>query len=114
VAKVVFVDVCSPCNRPLRPRQADEEQFHSFFKLGTRRGWVVNAMLWLLYLREGDPVLIVEDALWAFGPVWKGVDHLTPTRVQPSNCPAHSESLYQLCSPGSLSIYVAARLLVAC
>ena len=40
----------SSYNRPGRPRI--EEQLHSFFKLGTKAGWVVNAMPQPLYPGE--------------------------------------------------------------
>ena len=38
----------SPYNRPWRPRGV-QVQLYPFFNLGTRWGWVVNAMPWLLY-----------------------------------------------------------------
>jgi len=42
---------------------------------GTRRGLVVSAMPQLLYRWEGDPVLLVQEACWALGPVWMGVEN---------------------------------------
>lgn len=42
---------------------------------GTRRGLVVSAMPQRLYLQEGDPVFIVQEAGWALGPVWMGVEN---------------------------------------
>jgi hypothetical protein len=30
------------------------------------------------------------------GPVWTGAENLTPTRIQSLDCPARSQSLYQL------------------
>jgi hypothetical protein len=35
---------------------------YSFFNLGARWGWVVNAMPSAVYPWEGDPVTIIEDA----------------------------------------------------
>ena len=29
----------------------------------------------LLYLQERDPVLLVQEAGWALGPVWMGVEN---------------------------------------
>jgi hypothetical protein len=40
---------------------------------------MVNATLRPLHRRERDPVSIVQEAGWAAGPVWTGVDNLVPT-----------------------------------
>ena len=47
-----------------------------------------------------DPVYIVQEAWWAPGPVWIGVENLDPTGIQSLDLPAHSESLYRLSYPG--------------
>ena len=47
-----------------------------------------------------EPVPIVQEAGWAPGPVWTGVENLAPTGIQTPDCPAHSESLYWLHYPG--------------
>jgi hypothetical protein len=39
-----------------------------------KRKWVVSAMPWLLFLQEGDPALIVQEAGWAPGSVWTGME----------------------------------------
>jgi hypothetical protein len=46
-----------------------------------------------------DPVPIVQEAGWAPGLVWTGVGNLTPTEIQSLDCPARSQSLYQLSYP---------------
>ena len=46
-------------------------------------GWVVNATLRPLYLREKDPVPIAEEAGWAPGAVRTGAEN----RAQPGFCP---------------------------
>jgi hypothetical protein len=46
------------CNRPQRPRGGVEVQLYSFFNLGSRRRWVVNATPRPLYPGK-DPALIV-------------------------------------------------------
>jgi hypothetical protein len=56
-------------------------------------------MPWPLFTPGKDPVPIVQEAGWAPGPVWTGVENLTPTRIQSPNCPAHSRSLYRLSYP---------------
>jgi len=40
-------------------------------------GWMVNATPRPLYASQ-DPELIVQDAGWAPGLVWTGVENLTP------------------------------------
>ena len=52
--------------------------------------------------RKG-PVPIVEGAGWVPGPVWMGMENLTPTRIRSPNRPARSESLYRLSYPGPRS-----------
>jgi hypothetical protein len=59
----------SPYNRPRRLRGGLEVLLYSFFNLGARRGWVVNATSLPLYLRKGEPVTIVQVAGWATGQV---------------------------------------------
>jgi hypothetical protein len=66
-----------------------EVYLYSFFNLGARWWWMVNAMPRPLYPRERDPVPIVQEAEWAQGPVWTGAENLTlhrrldPRTVQP-------------------------------
>jgi hypothetical protein len=53
--------------------------------------WVLNAMLRPLYRREWSLVPIVQEAVWAPGPVSMGMEKrefLTPTAVRTQNCPA--------------------------
>jgi hypothetical protein len=48
-----------------------------------RRGWVVSATPYPIYPlpQEKDLVPIVQEAVWASGPVWMGLQNLAPTRV---------------------------------
>ena len=46
-----------------------------------------------------DPVSTVQEAGWALGPVWVGMENLAPTWVQTLYPPAHNESLYQETTP---------------
>jgi hypothetical protein len=41
-------------------------------------GWVVNATSQPFYLRERAPVSIVEEAVWAPGPVWSCMETVQP------------------------------------
>jgi len=47
-----------------------------------------------------DSVPIVQEAGWAPGPVWTGVENLAPTGIRSPDHPAHSELLYRLSYPG--------------
>jgi len=42
---------------------------------------VANATPRPLYPPETDPVPITQDAPWASGPVWKGMENLAPTGI---------------------------------
>ena len=52
-----------------------------------------------------DPVPIVQEAGWAPGPVWTGVENLVPTRIQSPDRPARSQSLYQLSYPAHFGLH---------
>jgi hypothetical protein len=67
---------------------------YSFLNLGARWGWVVNATLLPFYLREVEPVLIVQEAKWVSVPVWTCAENLAPTGIRSPDCPACSESPY--------------------
>ena len=54
-----------------------EVQLYSFFNLGARWGWVVNATPRPLYPGT-NLVLTVQVAGWAPGPVWMGAENLAP------------------------------------
>jgi len=49
-----------------------------------------------LFIPGKDPVLIVQEAGWAPGPVWTGAENLAPTGIWSPDCPARSHSLYRL------------------
>ena len=46
-----------------------------------------------------DPVPIVQEDVWAPGPVWTGAENLTPTGIRSPYRPARSQSLYRLRYP---------------
>ena len=52
-----------------------------------------------LFTPGKDPVPIVQEAVWAPGPVWTGAENLAPTEIRSPDRPAHSQSLYRLCYP---------------
>jgi len=56
-------------------------------------GVAVNATPWQLYLRERDPVPIVQEAVWDPGAVWTGAENLAPIAIRFPNSPGRSESL---------------------
>jgi hypothetical protein len=66
-------------------------QLHSFFNLGARRegGW------WSMPRPGNDPLPITQEAGWAPGPVWTGVENIvTPTGIRSPDRLARSELLY--------------------
>ena len=81
---------------PLRSRAGGEVKPYSFFNLGTRCGWVVNGMPWLLYPQQRDLEPIIQDTRWATGIVWRGRQNISPTEVPTPDHPALSELLQQL------------------
>jgi len=48
-----------------------------------------------------DPVLIVQEAGWASGPVWTGAENLATTGIRSPDRPARSKSLYRLSYPAN-------------
>jgi hypothetical protein len=56
---------------------------------------------------ERDPVPIVQEAGWAPGPVWTGVENLASTGIRSPDRPARSESLYRLSyrGPQQIALY---------
>ena len=76
-------------------------KLYTFFNLGTRCGWVVNAKPLPLYAGK-DLAPIVQEAGWAPWPVRIGAENLAPTGIQSPDCPARGKSLYRLHIPGLL------------
>jgi len=66
---------------------------------------VVNVTPWPLFTPGKDSVPIVQEAGWAPGPVWTGVENLVPTRIRYPDSTASTESLLwvTLCSSVNLS-----------
>ena len=69
---------------------------YSFFNLGARWVWVVNATPQPLCSRGWDNVPTVQEVGWASGPVWTAAENLPPTGILSPDRPASSESLYRL------------------
>jgi len=67
-----------------------------FHDHGTRSGWGVSVTTRPLFTPGKDPVLIVQEAGWAPGPVWTGAENLTPIGIRSPDRPAFSQSLYRL------------------
>jgi len=55
-----------------------------------------------LYSRERDPIPIVQETVWASGPVWTGTENFAPTGIRSLDHRARSESQYQLPHPRQL------------
>ena len=69
-----------------------------FHDRGTRRGWVVSSTHWPHFTPGKDPVLILQEAGWAPGPVWTG-EKSRPHLDSIADRPARSQSLYRRYSP---------------
>ena len=65
-----------------------------FHDHSTRRGLVVSFKPQPLFTPGKNPVPIVQEAGWAPGPVWTGVENLAPTGIRSPDRPARSQSLY--------------------
>jgi hypothetical protein len=60
---------------------------------------VVSVTPWPLYTPGKDPVLIVQEAGWAPGPIWTNAENLAPTGIRSPDRPARSQSLHRLSYP---------------
>jgi hypothetical protein len=49
-----------------------------------------------LYSRGRDPVPNLQESVWDPGPVWTGVENLSPSGIRSPDSPAYSEWLYRL------------------
>jgi hypothetical protein len=92
-------EVSSPYNKAWRSRGGVQEYLYSFFNLGARWGWVVNATPQPLNPREREPVAIVQRVGWTPGPVWTDEENLAPIGIRSPDHAARSESLYRLRYP---------------
>ena len=75
-----------------------------FHDRGTRRGWVVSSTPRPLYTPGKDPVLILQEALWAPGPVWTG-GKSRPHRDSIPDRPVCSQQLYRLSYAETSTMY---------
>ena len=69
-----------------------------FHDHGTKRGWVVSSTPWPHFNPGKDPVPILQEAIWAPGPVWTGEKSHSYRDSIPDR-PARSQSLYRLSYP---------------
>ena len=73
-----------PFNLPWRHRGGVDVKLHCFFNFGAVWGGFLEfaglRRAPAAYLRERDPVPIAQEAGWAPGPVWTGVENITPHR----------------------------------
>ena len=52
-----------------------------------------------------ESIPIVQEAVWAPGPVWTGAENLAATGIRPPDRQARSQSLYRLRYPAHTKIY---------
>ena len=72
---------------------------YSFFNLGARCGWMIDATLRPLYPRERDPIPILQEVEWDPVPVGMGANNPAPSGIRSSELLGHKESLYRLRNP---------------
>ena len=58
----------------------------TYMAVTTEGGWSASR------LGRNDPILTVQEAGWAPGPVWTGAENLAPTGFLSPDHPARSES----------------------
>ena len=78
-----------------KPRRGLKAYLYSFFNRGARWGGWTTPRSGRFTPRK-DTVCIVQEAVWAPGPVWTGAENLAPTGIRSPDPPTHSESLYRL------------------
>ena len=86
----------------MQAQKGVEVELYSFFNLGARWGWVVNATRRPLYPWEICPMPIGQKAGCAPEPVWMGAENLSPTAIRFSDRSARGKSLYRLLYPNPL------------
>ena len=67
-----------------------------FHDHGTRKGWGVSVMPRPFFTPGKDLIPFIQEAGWAPGLVWTGVENLAPTGIRLLDRPARSQSLYRL------------------
>jgi len=68
-----------------------------FIDHGTKRGWGVSLTPRPLFTPGKEPVITVQEAGWAPGPVWTGAENFAPpTGIRSPDRPTHGQSLYRL------------------
>ena len=80
----------------MKARGKAEVQLYSFFNLGARRGWVVNATPQTFYPWGRHPVPTVQEAGRAPATVWTGAENLAGTGIRFMDRTAHRKSQYGL------------------
>jgi hypothetical protein len=91
----------SPSNKPRGPKVGAEVQLHSFSNLGATWGPVINATPRRFYPRDRDPLPMLQEAAWAPGSVWMGVENLASNGIRSPDCPVRSGNKQGLISKGS-------------
>jgi hypothetical protein len=72
-----------------------------FHDHGTRRWSGVSVTPRPLFTPGKDPILTVQEAGWAPGPVWTGAENLAPNGIRSPDRTARSQSLYRLRYPAN-------------
>ena len=76
------------------------------YRGSTRRGWGISVTPRPLFTPGKDPVPIVQEAGWAPGPVWTGVENVAHAGIRFPDRPGRSQSLHRLRYPAHIPIMV--------
>ena len=82
------------------PEARVELQLYSFFNVGTRERYMINATHRPLYPRERDLFLIIQEVGWARDPVWISAEYLAPAEIRSPVRLARIKRLYRLRNAG--------------
>ena len=85
----------------MKAHRGAEVYLYSFFNLGARWGWMVNAMPLPLYPSGKTRYSMYRRLGTPLGRSGRVRKISPPTGIRSPDCPAHSESLYRLSYPGS-------------
>jgi hypothetical protein len=100
-------DACMPCQVNLTTCHVGTEAEHRYrFILSSTSaldcgGWLMSRSS--PFTPGNNPLPPVSQAGWATGPVWTGMENLSPTGIRSPDRPVHSQSLHRLCYPVPLN-----------
>ena len=68
---------------------------HSFFNLGSRRGWVVKVTLEAALPPAKTHGSHIQEAGWTPDLIWTGAENINPIRIRSPDRPVHKVTMEQ-------------------